>query len=77
MILTRWESSDAIVRQLVPAVITVVVFTVVLGLVYPLVVTGIAQVASTTRPTARSSSTTARRSGSALIGQQFTEPKYF
>ena len=32
-------------RQLVPAIISILLFTVVLGLVYPLVVTGVAQVA--------------------------------
>ena len=32
-------------RQLVPAIISMVIFTVLLGLVYPLVVTGVAQVA--------------------------------
>ena len=32
-------------RQLIPAIVTMVIFTVLLGLVYPLVVTGVAQVA--------------------------------
>ena len=43
-------------RQLLPAIMMMVVFTVLLGIVYPLVVTGIAQVGFRTRRTARSSS---------------------
>ena len=41
-------------RQLLPALLVFVAFTVLLGIVYPLVVTGIAQVAFPSRPTARS-----------------------
>ena len=52
-------------------------FTVLVGLVYPLVVTGIAQVAFPTRPTARSSKRDGSVVGSQLIGQSFTAPRYF
>jgi potassium-transporting ATPase KdpC subunit len=65
-------------RQLLPAVAMVVVFTVLYGLVYPLVVTGIAQVAF--RHEANGSFVEGeggRRIGSSLIGQRFTEPRYF
>lgn len=64
-------------RQLVPAVVMVAVFTVVCGLVYPLVVTGIAQGAF--RDKARGS--LVERDGvvvgADMIGQPFTGPQYF
>jgi len=54
-------------RELRTSVLAIVAFTVLLGLAYPLAITGIAQVAfrshrsrSSTRPTARSSCTAAR-----------------
>ena len=42
-----------LIRQLRPALLAVVVFTVLCGVVYPLLVTGIGQVAFATRPTGR------------------------
>ncbi len=49
-------------RQLLPALLVFVALTVVTGLVYPLVMTGVAQVAFPAAPTARSSSATAASS---------------
>ena len=48
---------------------------VLLGFVYPLVVMGSARSPSTTRPTARSSSATARSSAPSLLGQNFLDSK--
>ena len=45
-------------RQLLPALLFFVAFTVVTGLLYPLVMTGVARSPSPTAPTARSSSAT-------------------
>lgn len=69
---------SSVAKQLRPALIVLVVFTVVLGLAYPLVVTGIAQVIF---PHQANGSLVANSDGqvigSSLIGQQFTDPKYF
>jgi potassium-transporting ATPase KdpC subunit len=68
---------NAFIRQLRPALLAVVAFTVVCGLAYPLVVTAIAQVGW--RDTANGS--LIERDGvvvgSELIGQNFTSPQYF
>lgn len=60
-----------------PALSLFVLLSVVTGLVYPAVVTGIAQLAY---PEAANGSLIERNGnfvGSALIGQSFTDPKYF
>ena len=62
-------------RQLLPAFVMMVVFTVITGLAYPLVVTGIAQGCSTTRPTGRWSRRDGEVVGSRCIGQAFSEPR--
>jgi K+-transporting ATPase ATPase C chain len=65
-------------RQILPAVLVVVVFTVLLGGVYPLVVTGISQLAFDGK--ANGSLVTGADGqvvGSELIGQGFSDPKYF
>lgn len=64
-------------RQLIPALLCVVVFTVLCGLVYPLVTTGVGRVAFAYR----SEGSLIRRQGvvvgSELIGQNFSDPAYF
>ena len=59
-------------RQLVPAVIAMVIFTVALGLVYPLVITGIGQVAF--KDTANGSLVKRNGTviGSSVLAQSFT-----
>ena len=64
-------------RQLLPASIMVVLTTVVLGLVYPLVVTGIAQVAFHDKAEGSLVKQDGKVVGSRWIGQQFTKPQYF
>jgi potassium-transporting ATPase KdpC subunit len=69
---------SAILQQLRPAILMVIVFTVITGLAYPLAVTGIAQVVF---PGASDGSIVKDASGnvigSSIIGQSFTDPKYF
>jgi potassium-transporting ATPase KdpC subunit len=67
----------ALIRQLAPAVVGVLAFTVLCGIVYPLVVTGIAQVAFHDKANGSLVKVDGKIVGSTLIGQQFTAPGYF
>jgi potassium-transporting ATPase KdpC subunit len=70
-------------RQLVPAIISMIIFTVALGILYPLVVTGVAQVAFKHKADGSLVSVNGKQVGSSLIGQSFQNakgqpiPKYF
>jgi len=64
-------------RQLVPALRVVLVFTVLLGLAYPLLVTGIAQGLWSHDANGSLVKRGNTDVGSAIIGQSFTEAKYF
>ena len=65
-------------RQLFPALVMLVVFTVITGLAYPLVVTGIAQgVFNDKADGSLVENADGEVVGSSLIGQAFTEPEYF
>jgi K+-transporting ATPase ATPase C chain len=65
-------------RQLFPALMMMVVFTVIAGLAYPLVVTGIAQgLFNDKADGSLVENADGRVVGSSLIGQSFSEPKYF
>jgi potassium-transporting ATPase KdpC subunit len=68
----------AIMRTLIrPAVTLFLLMTVLLGLVYPLVVTGIAKVAFPQQVAGSLIVKDGRAVGSTLIGQNFSDPKYF
>jgi len=64
-------------RQLAPAVVAILVFTVLCGIVYPLVVTGVAQVAFHAKANGSLVKVDGKVVGSSLIGQQFSDPIYF
>jgi potassium-transporting ATPase KdpC subunit len=64
-------------RQLVPALLILIVFTVLTGLIYPLVVTGVAQVAFPNRADGSLIERDGKVVGSKLIGQNFSAPRYF
>ena len=64
-------------RQLLPALRIVLVFTVLLGLAYPLVVTGIAQGLWSDKADGSLVKVNGKVVGSSLLGQTFTKAKYF
>jgi potassium-transporting ATPase KdpC subunit len=70
-------------RQLVPAVLSMIVFTLVLGIGYGLVVTGVAQLAFRDKADGSIIERDGKDVGSSLIGQAFVDkkgnpiPKYF
>lgn len=64
-------------RQLLPAIVAFVVLTVLTGLAYPLVVTGIAQLAFPGRADGSLVERNGVVVGSSLIGQRFEGPRWF
>lgn len=60
-----------------PALMTLLVFTVLTGLVYPLVVTGFAQLFFPLQANGSLIVVNGQPVGSALIGQSFDKPEYF
>src|SRR5947209_14795627 len=59
------------------ALVSLIVLTVITGIVYPLVVTGIAQVVFPYQANGSLIVKEGKVVGSALIGQPFDDPKYF
>jgi len=66
-----------IMKHLVTATLMTIVTTVLLGLVYPLAVTGIAQVLFPDKANGQLIERSGRVIGSRIIGQPFTSPGYF
>ena len=64
-------------RQFRTAIIFLVVFTVITGVIYPLIVTGVAQAFFHRQANGSLIVSNGTVSGSSLIGQQFSDPKYF
>jgi potassium-transporting ATPase KdpC subunit len=64
-------------RDLLTSVLAVIVFTVLLGLVYPLAITGISQVVFPGAANGSKVSVDGRVVGSRLIGQEFKGKAYF
>jgi K+-transporting ATPase ATPase C chain len=63
--------------QLWPAVSILLAFTVITGIIYPVVVTGIAQVVFPKQANGSMIVVDGKTVGSSLIGQSFDNPKYF
>jgi K+-transporting ATPase ATPase C chain len=64
-------------RQIIPAIVAFLAFTVLVGLLYPLAITGIAQVAFPSRADGSLVKQDGKVVGSSLIGQDFSGPLYF
>jgi potassium-transporting ATPase KdpC subunit len=68
---------NLILRQLRPAFLAMVAFTILLGVVYPLAVTGVSQLFWHDKANGSLIKRDGVVVGSSLIGQQFTSPQYF
>ncbi len=60
-----------------PAIVLMVIFTLLTGLAYPLAMTGIANLLFPAQATGSQVEKDGKVIGSALIGQNFTKPEYF
>src|ERR1700748_553687 len=64
-------------RHLITAVLYTVVTTIIFGLIYPFVVTGLAQVLFHDKANGQLIYKNGELVGSRIIGQSFTSPQYF
>ncbi|MCZ0861719.1 potassium-transporting ATPase subunit KdpA [Methanocorpusculum vombati] len=71
------ETSQKILRQIKPAIVLLLILTLLTGLVYPLLITGVSQVVFPAQANGGLISENGTYIGSELIGQEFTDPKYF
>ena len=77
VIITMLEARMNITRNLVVAILMTIVTTLLLGIVYPLVVTGIAQAVFPDKANGQLIQRDGKFVGSRIIGQAFSSPAYF
>jgi len=65
------------IRELRAAIVIMIGFTLLLGLVYPLAITGVAQAVAPEKASGSIIERNGRAVGSVLIGQAFSSPRYF
>ncbi len=65
------------IRQLRPALVTLLALTMITGMLYPLAITAISQLAFPHQANGSLITVNGKVVGSELIGQQFSDPKYF
>lgn len=65
------------IKQIKPAILLFVVMVLITGIIYPFVVTGIAQVVFPSQANGSLITRSGQVVGSELIGQQFDHPQYF
>lgn len=65
------------IKQLKPALVILGIFTILTGILYPAVITGLAQLIFPIQANGSLISQNSELVGSALIGQQFDQPQYF
>jgi K+-transporting ATPase ATPase C chain len=68
---------DTMYSQLRPAVVALILLSILTGVVYPLLVTGIARLAFGAQADGSIITVQGRLVGSKLIGQSFDDPRYF
>ena len=64
-------------RMIRNTLMTLLLFTIIVGFIYPLAVTGLAQVIFPDQANGSIITKNGKTVGSALLGQQFEDPKYF
>jgi len=73
----KFYGTGMILRHTITSLIAILLFTVITGIFYPLLVTGIAQVAFPAKANGSLLAVGGKTVGSDLIGQPFSDPKYF
>ena len=75
--MTGEAKESAMMSHLRPAAVTLILFTVIAGAIYPLLVTGFAQALFPVQANGSLIERDGKAVGSRLIGQPFADPRYF